>query len=66
METNEKPIRKVSSILRSWKGSDAADQASPNDVAREIDRVYAEYLATLPSQAQSIGQSPREGERRAA
>jgi len=64
METNNPQVQKVASILRTWHGSDAAEEARPEDVAEEIDEAYQAYLASLPSTALAIRKGPAEWERK--
>jgi hypothetical protein len=66
MEAKNNRFWKVVKILRSWKASDAAEEASPNDVAEEIDKVYDEYLAALPARTAVIREGQNESERKAA
>ena len=52
----------VESILREWKGEDAADQRTPSQIADVIDLEYREYLAMLAANAAAItaGQQAQE------
>ena len=52
----------VESILREWKGEDAAGQRTPAEVAELIDLEYREYLASLPAATSAItaGQQAQE------
>jgi hypothetical protein len=66
METENNQRWKIASILRNWKGSDAGEEASPNEVAEEIDRVYASYVLALPKQTLAIREGQKDWERRVA
>ena len=66
METTISQLRKVASILRNWKGSDAGEEASTNDIAAEIDRAYAEYLFSLPRRTLAIRNGQKDWERKVA
>jgi hypothetical protein len=64
METNNTQVQKVASILRIWHGSDAAEEARPEEVAQEIDEAYAEYLASLPALSLALRRGREEWERK--
>ncbi len=66
MTTHENQLQNVATILRNWKGSDAAEEASPNAVAADIDQAYDEYLASLRQKTVAIGRGQNEWERKAA
>jgi hypothetical protein len=66
MKNNENRLQNVARILRNWKGADAAEEPSPNAVAEEIDRMYQEYVASLPARTLAIRQAQEESEREAA
>ena len=62
--SRQSQLHEVARILKDWQGSDATEMASPSAVAREIDQLYAEYLATLPEQVSAIRQGRKEWERK--
>jgi len=66
MKTLNQQVQKVQTILRNWRGSDAADEASPETVAQEVDQVYADYINSLPAQTLLIRKGQEECERKAA
>ncbi len=66
MTTHESRLQDVATILRNWKGSDAAEEASPNTVAADIDQAYDEYLASLRAKTLAIRRGQNEWERKAA
>ena len=59
-------VQKVQTILRNWRGSDAAETATSQAVAEAVDQVYADYLASLPTQTLLIRKGQQECERKAA
>ncbi len=66
MKTDNKQLQKVATIPANWQGSDGADQASPNEVAAEIDGAYAEYLDSLPKRTAIIRNGQKEWGRKVA
>jgi hypothetical protein len=66
MKTITPEREKVEGILRSWKGSDAAQQQSPSQVAEEIDDVYVEYIQSLPKRTVMINAGQNDWQRKVA
>jgi hypothetical protein len=66
MKPNENRLQNVARILRNWKGADAAEEPSPNEVAEEIDQMYQEYVGSLPAQTLAVRKGQEESERQAA